>query len=144
MAGRQSTPANSAPGTRILIVSALPNAVKSPGQRATGYSILRMQYLLDLSGGTRKRAPYARVPLRNVQFLRSTRIAKTDGRSVLWWWRRRLHTLPSVPVMPEFPALHLREGWIRCEKRGGGRLSDIGQLIGRRPKARIGVRFLQQ
>ena len=44
----------------------------------------------------------------------------------------------------ESPALDLLEGRIRGEERGGRRLPDAGQLVGRRPKARIGVRLLQQ
>ena len=48
-----------------------------------------------------------------------------------------------MPVAKSF-ALHLREGGIWSEERGRWRLSDAGQLVGCRPKARVSMNIFQQ
>ncbi len=143
MAGRLSTAASSAPGTRISIVSALPDAVKSPG------AIIRIlavpgtqQFAFKLRPSHNKRGTRFRMPSQTLRFPKTKRPTYCQSRLVLR--RRGLLAFASVPARFRIRPLHLREGWIRGEERRGGRLPDVGQLVGRRPKARIGVRFLQQ
>lgn len=153
MAGRLSTAAISAPGIRILIVSALPDAVKSPepGKIAKepsrrierGWLPVRWTPQSSQKGGPRqKKAP----ALWGCLFSRLTFSSKQSLQSrcrLMLRRRRRLLAFSSVAARPEFSTLHQREGWIRGEERCGGRLSDVGQLVIRRPKPWIGVRLLQ-
>ena len=75
--------------------------------------------------------------------LNTKKNCNSQSRSILWW-RRRLLAFLIISATPESFALHLREGWVRGEERGGGSLSDAGQLVGGRPKTWVGMRVLQQ
>ena len=155
MAGRPSTAASSAPGTRISIVSALQDAVKSAWERQSPdwrhsrrqSGDWRSQACTDTLriplAPRKKEAPVSGCLSYMGQKSKMRGSAKSSMSSVLWRWRRLL-AFPSMSASSVSSALHLLEGWIRGEERRGGRLPDARQLVGRRPEARIGVRIFQE